>query len=78
MQINTIQGVRSQIERSFPGLAPFELTSDSLDALAGQLKKSRDMKHLRHIQQQAVLAEGIAAVRRGESASYLSNVKVWG
>lgn len=77
MKINTIQGVRSQIERIFPGLAPFELTSDSLDALAARLKKNRDIRHLRHLQQQAALAEGIAAIREGENASYLSKAKAW-
>lgn len=77
MRITTIQGVRAQIERMYPGLTPFTLKADALDEIVDAWGETQDIRYLRRLQQQAALAEAINEVRRGEDASYLSKRKGW-
>lgn len=77
MTITTPAAVRSEIERAYPGLVPFELNNAALHRLDSALRAGHDARLLRHLVQQSALSEGLAAVRRGESADYLRKVLTW-
>lgn len=77
MNINTVQDVCKKIEVLFPNLAPFELKKEKLDELVECWKETRDDRYLKHLKQQAVLAEALASIRRKEKANYLNDAKVW-
>ena len=77
MSITTPESVRAEVERAYPGLVPFELSGASLRRLDAALRASNDGRLLRHLVQQSALAEGLAAVRRGEDAGYLKKVATW-
>ena len=77
MTIITPEAVRAQVERAYPGLVPFELSNASLRRLEAALRSAHDGRILRHLVQQSALSEGLAAVRRGEGADYLREVRTW-
>ena len=77
MRIVTVSSVRDKVQKLFPNLAPFELKKDRLDELVENWKETHDTRYLKHLKQQAVLAEAISCIRRNEDANYLNNAKVW-
>lgn len=77
MKIVTISDVRDKVQKLFPNLAPFELKKDKLDEIVKGWEETHDSRYLKHLKQQAVLAEAIACLRRNEDANYLNNAKVW-
>ena len=77
MNITTVQDVRKKVEVLFPNLAPFELNKEALDVLVESFEDTQDIRYLRHLKQQVVLAEALASIRRKENANYLNDAKVW-
>lgn len=77
LTITTPAAVRAEVERAYPGLVPFELNNAALRRLDAALRAGHDARLLRHLVQQSALSEGLAAVRRGESADYLREVRTW-
>ena len=77
MRIVTVSNVRDKVQKLFPNLAPFELKKDKLDELVENLKETQDIRYLRFLKQQAVLAEGISCLRRNEPVIFLNTSKVW-
>ena len=77
MRIVTVSNVRDKVQELFPNLAPFELKKDRLDELVENWKETHDTRYLKHLKQQAVLAEAISCIHRNEDANYLNNAKVW-
>jgi uncharacterized tellurite resistance protein B-like protein len=62
--------IRATVELIYPQFPPFELTQDGLDALVLKARR-RDTQARDHMRQQSILAEALAANRRGESVAYL-------
>ena len=77
MTITTPEAVRAEVQRAYPGLVPFELSGASLRRLDAALRSGSDGRILRHLAQQSALSEGLAAVRRGDGADYLRDVRTW-